>query len=704
MNIINEYLASKNLAVADPEELRKILSDELSIPVEKLFVLGEISNRLIVVEHSKNQIECFPIAENTIDDSFISSHKNNIICINKEETSYILTLVDYEKFVDMLERPQVKLISLYHQENFPLPRFALGISDIAAAIRRQYIGKVTLCDMQFNKSISDVTYEIGKEKPNIIGVSATFGQHDLIEDLIKAIQAIPNYNPLIVLGGSLSALNTNRLLKTYPSSLVAKGYGETTMQDIVRFWLGIISINQINFIAYYENDKIVVTDKNDNDKNTYINPELDLLEKTLSFKGVLQLESSRGCTYHCSFCPRAHKGNWSGETGVELKKIMPYISNIFEKYPAMLKKIFLVDEEFIGYKFQKEGVQNRALQVAALFKSYDFKFESSTRIDQVYRPSKQDSDWQIERIDFWKTLVNLGLDRMLFGVESGVDSILKRFNKNSTAEQNAIAIRILTTIGVPLRLTYIVFDPLMTIEELIASYKFLGRRDILLKKNNDMEAKEIVESVFNDDFINQQSLAKPLYSKISYMLVSMESLLGSPYLKLVEEAGLAEEYIYLMGKRKAKYKNENIGLMSYYSQLWIDRNFALDYLLKSIIKISRSEIIESISILREKLKYYSYSLLGKMLSIVTGDIKNYSLEAEFDTKVMQKMILKYVSIEDKNIIFIELIESHFQLLKTDFIENFSQLNQSIEESSRKLIEIQIENWSKKNDWQLINDN
>ncbi len=47
------------------------------------------------------------------------------------------------------------------------------------------------------------------------------------------------------------------------------------------------------------------------------------------------------------------------------------------------------------------------------------------------------------------TLVHRGLRRCLFGVESGVSSILERFNKETTGAQNALAIRTLTALGVP---------------------------------------------------------------------------------------------------------------------------------------------------------------------------------------------------------------------------------------------------------------
>jgi radical SAM superfamily enzyme YgiQ (UPF0313 family) len=703
MNITKAYLLSKNLNIVSPEQLRYDLSKDLSIQIDQVYVLGDLINRSILLKYSENEFQYFPIQATVIAEAFHESHDDNIISITEKEISFIIQFKNIDLFITRIVKPHIKLISLYHQENFPLPRFPLGISDIAAAIRKNYLGKVSLADMQFGKSTEAIFADIEFERPDIIGISATFGQHDLIELLISLVKQVPDYDPLIIFGGSLSTLNAERLLDMLPNSFVSKGYGETTMQDVVKFWLDLIPIDQINFIAYRNHDKTILTQHRKDDKNIYATPELDLLEETLKFKGVMQLESSRGCTYHCSFCPRSHKGRWSGEAGGEFQQLMPFIKNIFDKYPKINSKIFLVDEEFIGYKFHETGVQNRALQVAMLLKSFNFKFESSTRIDQVYQPSKKNDAWLIERIDFWKGLIENGLDRMLFGVESGVDSILKRFNKQSTSQQNVIALRILTTIGVPLRLSYITFDPLMTLEELILSYEFQGRKDILLKKNNSLTATEIATAVFDSDYISQNASNLSLYSEITYMLVSMESLVGSEYLKKVEEAGLAEESVFLMGKRNAKYKDANIGLVSYYSQLWVDRNFALDYLLKSIIKISGNTVRTTIIILRIRIKDYSFRLLGKMLSIITGDLKHIISANEDELNHVKKLLFNWNNFETKETVFLELIDAHFELLVQEFTQQLSELKSYITEEDYALIEKQVVNWTTQTNWNLINN-
>jgi hypothetical protein len=81
-------------------------------------------------------------------------------------------------------------------------------------------------------------------------------------------------------------------------------------------------------------------------------------------------------------------------------------------------------------------------------------------IDQVVQP-EVDRVWHLDRARMWRQLCARGLRRCLFGAESGVNSILTRFNKETTSSQNALAIRTLSALGVPTRFTYITFDHLM---------------------------------------------------------------------------------------------------------------------------------------------------------------------------------------------------------------------------------------------------
>lgn len=531
-----------------------------------------------------------------------------------------LSLVELdESAVHRLTRPVVRVVALYHKENFPLPRFPLGISDLARAIRAARTGQVRLTDMQMDIGIAEIVAQLDAERPDILGLSATFGQHDLLTEVLTRLEdwltsATP---PQLVFGGSLSALNADLLLRRYPDAVVARGAGEPTMIDVVEAWHGDRPLAQVRNIRYRGSELIQITRKVSNREYSEINPELDLLSATLDRHGVMQLESSRGCTHACSFCPREHKGIWAGYGAASLDTLLREIGPVYDEHPEIARKIFLVDEEYIGRDRHGEAV-NRATEVAEALYHGGFRWETSSRVDQVYRP-KEDRAWHIDRMRVWQSLLRNGLERCLFGVESGVDSILHRFNKHSTAEQNAYAIRILTALGVPIRCTYITFDQLMTMDELVASYRFQGRRDLTVRPAPELSVEELFDLITDEERVQGQLAGRPFYEHISYMLVSMECLLGSPFLKAVEKAGLAREILPSMGRRNAVFADQRIGALSDWSQRWVDHNFSLDYTLKSFEKVTVGAEHSAVRHTRRRLKASAYTLLGRMLWLTTGD-------------------------------------------------------------------------------------
>jgi hypothetical protein len=513
--------------------------------------------------------------------------------------------------LDRLHTPHTVLIALYHAENFPLPRFPLGISDMAYALRKEMMGRVTLLDMQLGATVASIMADLRAMRPDIIGISATFGQHDLLVTLLNLLHAEQGYAPRIVVGGSLAALNADVLLDAYPDVLVASGTGEGAICDVVRHWRGDIALNALQHMTLNAGGMRIRTPKKKHDGD--ILPDLDLLAPILADAGVMQLESSRGCSYACSFCPREHKGIWVGEPAATLERILPTVAAVFDEHPSTARKIFLVDEEFVGYRADADGMV-RALDVAGALQKFSFRFETSARIDQIYRPGKNRA-WHISRMQAWRELVERGVDRCLFGIESGVGSILERFNKKTTVMQNVLGLRLLSALGVPRRYTYIVFDPLMTVAELEASYEFLGRSDLILQPLHGMDAAEIFDGVQDETFVRRHARATPFYEEVSYMLVSMEALIGSPYLAEVEAAGLAGAINANMGRKDAAYREPAIGVMSHYSQMWVDRSFRLDYLLKSLEKIAARSERESLHGVRLEFRRAAYNLLGEMLAL-----------------------------------------------------------------------------------------
>lgn len=607
-------------ALADPWSLRRTLETRLAGMAGRVRVAGTLDRRLVLIERADGRWAAADLSGTPHADRpwppWAAAH------LRIEDPGSWLSLADLDEHaVYRLSRPEVLLAALYHPEHFPLPRFPLGISDVARAARSTLLGTVRLEDMQLGLTLPGLASLVAGQAPDILGLSVTFGQHDLLTALLDDVYAAER-PPLVIAGGSLTARNEGMLLERYPALLIARAGGEATIEGLLAHWHGDTGLEEIPGLGYngaprgggLEISRRRTARPLTRDVTGDIFPELDLLPATFDHGGVAQLETSRGCTNWCSFCPRGQKGLWAGTAPARLPWMLSQMRQVFDRYPDISRTLYLVDEEFIG---RGDGAEARACAVARAVSNAGFRWESSCRVDQVVRPGES-LTWHAGRAGMWRTLLESGLRRMLFGVESGVDTILDRFNKETTGEQNALAIRTLTALGVPTRFTYITFDQLMTLEELKASYAWQGRADLLMRPQPHLTGEQVARAVRDQDWAARETTGKPLHTAISYMLVSMECLTGAAYTRKVQAAGLAGAARPSMGRVDARFADWRIGVASDWAQRWIDRNFAFDYTLKSLEKILDGTPRHAVRAARTILKESAYTVLGEMITRIEG--------------------------------------------------------------------------------------
>lgn len=676
-----------SVPLTEPGVVHRALTDCLG-GTRTVVVTGTVDRRLVLIEHEVG-------GSWTAADLSGQAHCSRTW---PDWTKDHLTIADPDSWLSRaeitaegrrrLQRPRLLLASLYHPEYFPLPRFPLAISDLARAARATLLGVVEMMDMQLGVSLEDIIERVTSGGVDILGVSATFGQHDLMTRLLDVVTS-GDMPPLAVAGGSLTARNERILLERYPNLLIGRGAGEPTIADVLAHWHGDLEVEQIRGVGYRGAPRgkgavgigrVRRTATVANRLQTDMWPELDLLDRTFRHNGVAQLEASRGCTNFCSFCPRGHKGQWAGATPDALPWILQEMGEIFDRHPHLSRTLYLVDEEFIG---RGEDAVQRALTVADTLAGGGFAWETSCRVDQVVRPDR-DRAWHVERGHLWRGLVERGLRRCLFGVESGVTSILERFNKETTGAQNALAIRTLTALGVPPRFTYITFDHLMTETELRATYAFQGRSDLLLRAVPELGVDEIVDGVRDEEWVAEHTTGRPFYTGISYMLVSMECLIGAAYTRTVEAAGLIGRADPSMGRVEAEYADWRIGVLSRWAQLWIDRNFALDYTLKSLEKILDGQPYQVVRGVRRILKDAAYRLFGGMLGL--------SGQTDTLTDNQEELAERCAA----------LAEALIGELHAELASAIAQVENSLPVNHCQLLRREYAHWACMNAWRLIN--
>ncbi|MBS3945513.1 MAG: radical SAM protein, partial [Melioribacter sp.] len=189
-----------------------------------------------------------------------------------------------------------------------------------------------------------------------------------------------------------------------------------------------------------------------------------------------------------------------------------------ESYALQGVRIFdIKDSEFFGpvrkvgsndpFKSTMERVMKFSNGIIQLNKKLPQRIKInhiSCRVDTIF------SEGEIEknkiRLEAFKMLKDVGVESIFVGIESGSSNQLKRYCKGVTVNENENALRILTTLGFKIEPGFIMFDPIVTLDEL----------------------KE------NIDFIERTNL----YQYDSHILGSLRLQNGSPYIKLTDSKGL----------------------------------------------------------------------------------------------------------------------------------------------------------------------
>jgi hypothetical protein len=146
----------------------------------------------------------------------------------------------------------------------------------------------------------------------------------------------------------------------------------------------------------------------------------------------------------------------------------------------------------------------------------------------------------------------------------------------------------------------------------------------------ELSTEEIVAGVADPDWVATHSTGQPFHSAISYMLVSMECLIGAAYTKQAQAAGLTGEVRPSMGRVDARFADWRIGVASEWAQLWVDRNFALDYTFKSLEKILDGKPRQAVREARVVLKDAAYTVFGHLIRAVAETPEPLAAQADSD--------------------------------------------------------------------------
>ena len=291
----------------------------------------------------------------------------------------------------------------------------------------------------------------------VFGFSLHFLNLSAYYELLCLLKAVYIHSYFIVGGTYISQLCDHSFDSLGDVDVIMRGAGELPLKQILQR----CAINSKNFtdipnIIWKKDGTYIVNELREDIllKHTEITPYRPANIQQIYGNSELSILTSRGCPGGCTYCivSGIYKGHWYQREAIDI---------IREAEIAMQNQVytigFFVDDCFLTNKA-------RALVICDLWhKKIHIPFYFAARVCDILQLSK-------EEIQF---LHACGCFRIEVGFESFSSSVLKRYGKGVTAEQNQEAIFRIREAKIDIHADIILWDYEVTVEELMVTLKRL---------------------------------------------------------------------------------------------------------------------------------------------------------------------------------------------------------------------------------------
>ena len=262
------------------------------------------------------------------------------------------------------------------------------------------------------------------EKPICFGVTSMTGPQIL--HALEACRLVKERYPdvPVIWGGIHASLLPEQTLQNPYSDIIVVGEGEETFLDLVKALESGLPLSKVPGIYYKEDGKVRFTgvrpfvNLDGQPPLPYHLIHMDQYRRRLFGIDHISFNSSRGCTYRCSFCwdPVMHKRKWRA---MSPETVLDHLSRIIRDY-GIRGFLFTDDHFFID--------MDRAYLILEGIARADLKISISKlqiRADTICRLDKE----------FLQLMVRAGVKRFSIGIESGSQRILDLIKKDCSVEE-----------------------------------------------------------------------------------------------------------------------------------------------------------------------------------------------------------------------------------------------------------------------------
>ena len=332
---------------------------------------------------------------------------------------------------------------MWESENVSM--YPNGLCSLASVLEKNNY-EVDLLDLTFSKweNIKEnIKKKILEMEPDIMGISILSNSRVSALRLTTFVKEI-NPKIKIIAGGVHTTCLYEQVLNNYPIDFAVIGEGELTILELLKAINGKKPLNffkKIKGIAFKHGGKIIKTEPRERIKDLDSLPfqKHEFFRKVIEKNNFVQIMSSRGCPFSCSFCPSSvHWGRCMIQRSAE--NVFKELKYVLNKFPKVNRVLFL-DDEFIC---DNQRVINLCKMI--IDDKLDITWHCLGRVSSIN-----------EELISW--MKRAGCREILFGIESGSQRILDNIGKKVRIEQiinsvelckkYQINIGYLTIIGLP---------------------------------------------------------------------------------------------------------------------------------------------------------------------------------------------------------------------------------------------------------------
>ncbi len=292
--------------------------------------------------------------------------------------------------------------------------------------------------------------EIMKCNPRIVGISTQCVTYPTCINIAKRIKQIDPTIKIIFGGHNSSFLDEDTLRKFQCVDAVARGEGEVVMPNLIDALLNNKDLAPIKGITYRHNNEIIRNEDEELIQNLdeLPFPAYHLVNSMEEYKALgetmtILIESGRGCVFNCIFCSNCNL--WHRKVRYKsIKRVIEEIKQLEEFHPDeyyLVHDFFTFNEDYVR-EFCRELKKN----------NLNIKWNCRCRLNVS--------------VETLKAMKDAGCERLLYGVESGSEKVLKIMKKNIKFDHVYDSIRKTIESGIIPSLSFVVGVPGEELEDL----------------------------------------------------------------------------------------------------------------------------------------------------------------------------------------------------------------------------------------------